>query len=244
MNKRVAVSMVALFLAAGVHTGFAQGRGIGTRIGPTFTTFGGDAESDSKTGFIISGFFIYSFSELVSVDPELAYVRKGGGSTALFVDTDPVTGGILRQNLEWTNDLDYVELHLPVTLRIPARQTAVRARVYAGPAVALELNCSTELSLRVERFSPAGASLDVTSVSESGSCEDESSLGAPLFTSTQSLDFGVILGAGLDVGIGRGAITGDLRFDLGLADIQDGTGGSIKNRAFEILLGYAHYFSG
>jgi hypothetical protein len=244
MSKRVAVSVVALLLAAVAHTGFAQDLGVGGRIGPTFTTFGGDADRDSKTGFIVGGFFIYSFSELVSVYPELSYVRKGASSTRLASGGfDPSTGGFLEHTLEHTTDLDYLELQVPITLTIPAHRIGVR--VYGGPAVALELKCSAEQRLETEAFSPAGTSLGVDSATVSGGCEDESLLhGVPLFTSTKSLDFGLVFGAGIDVGIGKGAITGDFRFDLGLSDIQDGTDGSIKNRAFEILLGYAHYFSG
>jgi hypothetical protein len=100
MSKRVAVSVVALLLAAVAHTGFAQDLGVGGRIGPTFTTFGGDADPDSKTGFIVGGFFIYSFSELVSVYPELSYVRKGASSTRLASGGfDPSTGGFLEHTL-------------------------------------------------------------------------------------------------------------------------------------------------
>ncbi|NIN10003.1 MAG: outer membrane beta-barrel protein [Gemmatimonadales bacterium] len=243
MNKRVAVSVAALLFAASVHTGFSQGPGVGARVGPTFSTFGGDAESGSKTGFIVSGYFIYSISERVSVYPELSYVRKGGTSSGRVLSQDPVRGFFIEETSERTTGLDYLELQVPITMMIPARRTAVSARLYAGPSVAVELKCRTELNLTARTFSPTGPTLDVTSTTESGSCESESQTGGPLFTSTKRLDFGLVLGAGMDVGIGRGAITGDLRYDFGLADIQDGTGGSIKNRAFEILLGYAHYFS-
>ncbi len=244
MKTRVAVSVAALLFAASVQTGFAQTRGVGIRAGPTFTTFGGDAEWESKTGFILSAFFIYSLSERLAVYPELSYVRKGAGSTELSTGQDPVTGLLFEQTLKFTNNLDYVELQVPIALMIPARRTAVRARVYAGPSVALELKCRTDLSAEVQSFSPTGTPLAVVSTSTSGGCADESGrLGGPLFTATKSLDFGLILGAGVDVGVGRGALTGDLRYGFGLADIQDGTGGSIRNRSFVILLGYTHYFS-
>jgi len=242
MSKRIAVSVILLFLAAGAQPGLAQGQGVGGRIGPTFTTFGGDADPDSKTGFIVGGFFIYSFSELVSVYPELSYVRKGAsssGGVGVFIND---RGELVEVTLEHTSNLDYAELQVPITLTIPARWIGVR--VYAGPTVALELNCSAELRFETKTFSPAGTSLGVESSTVSGACEDESPLGGPMFISTKSLDFGLVFGAGLDVGIGKGSIIGDFRFDLGLTDIRDGTGGSVKNRAFEILLGYVHYFSG
>lgn len=245
MNTRVAASVVALLFAASVQTGFAQIRGVGTRVGPTFTTFGGDAEWESKTGIMLSGFFIYSLSEQLAVYPELSYVRKGAGSTERPSGQDPVTGLLFEQTLEFTNDLDYVELQVPIAVMIPARRTAVRARVYAGPSVALEVKCRSDLSAAVQSFSPTGTPLARVSTSTSGGCEDEiGRLGGPLFTATKRLDFGLIFGAGVDVGVGRGALTGDLRYDFGLADIQDGTGGTIRNRAFEVLFGYVHYFSG
>jgi hypothetical protein len=50
MSMRVAVSMIALFLAASAQPGFAQNHGIGGRIGPTITIFASDADWDFKTG--------------------------------------------------------------------------------------------------------------------------------------------------------------------------------------------------
>ena len=242
MSKRTVVSVIALVLAAGVHPGFAQNHGIGGRIGLTFATFGGDVDPNSKTGFVLSGYFIYSFSDRVSVTPELSYVRKGARSRGVGIFFDPSTFVVTEEAIELTTNLDYGRLLAPITLMIPARRFAVRFQ--AGPAIALELRCSGEVKVETERFGPTGTRIGGESATVSGDCGDESPLVWPLGISTKSLDFGLVFGAGMDVRAGPGAITIDLRYDLGLADIHDDTNGSIKNRAFEILLGYVRYFTG
>ena len=239
MNKRVAPSLFALLLVVSRHPAFSQNVGGGGRIGPAFTTFGGEQDTDWKTGFTVGGFFSYNLSEVIGVRPELSYVRKGASWPPVGV----IQGPIEIVTLETTVDLDYLELQVPVTLMTPAHRSGVRARVYAGPTVALELNCGAEW-----RFEGEAPSLGVESSTLRGRCEDESPFGERLFTSTKSLDFGLLVGAGIDVAIGNGAITGDLRYGLGLTNINEGNRnerpfGSIKNRAFEILLGYLHYMS-
>jgi hypothetical protein len=50
-------------------------------------------------------------------------------------------------------------------------------------------------------------------------------------------DFGLQFGGGLSVGVGPGALIGDVRYGLGLTDLYDED--KSKNRAFAFTLGYA-----
>jgi hypothetical protein len=53
------------------------------------------------------------------------------------------------------------------------------------------------------------------------------------------LDFGIILGGGIDYPLGKGILSVDLRYDLGLTKIYAPVyNNSIKNRVFSIFLSY------
>ena len=60
--------------------------------------------------------------------------------------------------------------------------------------------------------------------------------------SYQGNDIGLILGFGVDVGAGGGAVTFDARYEMGLSKIMKGGGGytpDIKNSQFAFLVGYS-----
>jgi hypothetical protein len=80
---------------------------------------------------------------------------------------------------------------------------------------------------------------------ESGSCDEELDLGQgrlPLFGNTKSIDFGVVFGFGADFSAWGGAISTQIRFDLGLSDISEDPEFVIKNRALGFMVAYLHYF--
>ncbi len=56
---------------------------------------------------------------------------------------------------------------------------------------------------------------------------------------TEAIDIGILLGGGLDIRIGGGALTADVRYNLGLIDIDESDATS-RNRAFQVLPGYSY----
>jgi len=57
----------------------------------------------------------------------------------------------------------------------------------------------------------------------------------------KTIDYGLVFGAGLDFPMGRGKITFDLRYSLGLANLaknQVGEDEVTKNRSFQAMIGY------
>ncbi|NIM50715.1 MAG: hypothetical protein GTO22_15930 [Gemmatimonadales bacterium] len=52
-----------------------------------------------------------------------------------------------------------------------------------------------------------------------------------------------MIGVGVDVALGNGAITADIRYNLGLMDIHESTELTLRNRAFQVLVGYVHHLS-
>ena len=59
-----------------------------------------------------------------------------------------------------------------------------------------------------------------------------------VFGATNSIDVGLLFGAGVDVRLGPGMLSGDLRYDLGLTDVTEADW-TLKNRSIETLVGYA-----
>jgi hypothetical protein len=59
------------------------------------------------------------------------------------------------------------------------------------------------------------------------------------FPATNTVDVGLLFGAGIDVRLGPGKVSGDVRYDLGLTDIAE-AGSTLKNRSIEFLLGYVY----
>lgn len=117
--------------------------------------------------------------------------------------------------------LDYLEVPLLLQLNIPAGPAPVNPRLFAGGTVNLELAC------------------DVTDVPDSVAGETDCGESEDVLA-TRSTDFGFLFGGGLDFPAGPGALTVDLRFDLGLSDINDvaGSAAELKNRNFQATAGY------
>jgi hypothetical protein len=113
--------------------------------------------------------------------------------------------------------LNYVQV--PVLVQYHLSQGPVSPRIFAGPALAFESRC---------KISGSEGSVDVEV-----DCED-------LDIATKSTDFSAVFGVGADVRASGFVITGDVRYDLGLSNIDDsGADGSLKNRAWGVFLGAA-----
>ncbi len=112
---------------------------------------------------------------------------------------------------------------VPLTLLIPVEGAPVVPRVYAGPSLAFELNCKLEAT-------EGGLSAEAD-------CDSEE-VGAP----TNSVDYGVFFGGGLDIQAGPGVVTVDVLYNLGLGDIADEDPTDplvdVSNKNIQILAGY------
>lgn len=220
----ITLILIPLFLSPATSA-FAQRHSMGVRLGATIASFGGEVQEildlDSRVGFVGGFAFRYNFGRLGGVQPEILYVVKGA--------TDRIEGFDVQVRIK------YLELQLPVVLMIPV-SGSVRPRVYAGPSVARELSCRVPLDDGFARLTFA--------------CDELLDLGGGgtgvAFTETKGLDFGVVFGGGMDVGAGPGAVTLDVRYDVGITNLNDlpGVDDSLHNRALELLAGYSFYFGG
>lgn len=118
--------------------------------------------------------------------------------------------------------LDYFEV--PLLLRAhPALTGRFLPHVIAGPTIAYNSNCDASLS-------EAGVEATID-------CDDLMPL--------KDWDFGVAMGGGVDMAVGKAFIVLDLRYTLGLSNIDDDSNPSdAKNRAFSIMAGFRYPLGG
>jgi len=118
-----------------------------------------------------------------------------------------------------TIKLDYIEV--PITLHVaPAMEGKVKPRVFAGPFFGFLLSAKD----KAEGFADPA---DNGEVDVKDACK--------------TIEFGLTIGAGVDFGMNKGAVTIDLRYDLGLSEIADSAGGPApnwKNSGIFAMLGY------
>lgn len=218
------LTLFAFALVFVTGSAFAQtGMRAGVKAGVDFANLGGDTEQlfetslDNKTGFSAGAFFGFDLQRMFRLQLEGQYVQKGAKATL---------GGN-----EYKVKLDYIEFMVPLTVLVPT-QGSVTPRFYVGPAVGIEASC---------KFSG-----DFGGGSESLDCGSEELLQQGIDAQTKSVDFGIFFGGGVDFGVGPGALTLDVLYNLGLSDINDVPDAteSVKNQNIQIMAGYAFMLGG
>jgi hypothetical protein len=209
MKKLITGLSAALALAAFTMPAYGQGVSIGAKLGASLADLGGDIEdTDIRTGFAGGAALGIDLGMITGLQLELLYVQKGAEFSDV-IDGVPVNV---------TAKLAYVEVPVLFNVVVPVPNSPIQPRFFGGPAISLELSCDFEAEANGE--------------SEEADCED---VEAP----TKSVDFGLVFGGGVDFAVGTGAVTVDGRYNLGLTNIlDDDSGDEVKNRSFQILVGY------
>jgi hypothetical protein len=190
----------------------AQSPTIGFKLGPSFSTLSSDEDEGQKTltKFTGGGFIRFDMGNF-GLQPELMYVSKG----AKFSDVED------GMAFEGSLQLDYIEI--PVLFVLPFGTGAGMApHVYAGPAFAFEAGCS---------FGFSGGGFNV-----SADCDD----GDGEFTGDRrKLDVGAMIGGGISVPMGPGAVLLEARYNFGLINLIKDSNETLRNRSGAVLVGYS-----
>jgi hypothetical protein len=112
--------------------------------------------------------------------------------------------------------LDYLEIPVLVKIIFPS-PGGVNPYLFAGPAVAIKVSGKVKAEFAGE--------------SDEEDIED-----------MKSTDFGLVIGAGVDFGfgaLGKGTLSVDIRYSLGLSTISDFEGDDVKNGAFSLMVGFS-----
>ncbi|GAH00873.1 unnamed protein product, partial [marine sediment metagenome] len=125
---------------------------------------------------------------------------------------------ILGDTLKIWIKLDYLEIPVLAKIIVPT-PGGVKPCLFAGPVLALKLSGKMKAEY-------AGESVEED-------IEDED---------MKSTDFGLVIGAGLDFGLGvsgMGKLTVDIRYSLGLSTISTFEGDDVKNGVFSLMVGFS-----
>lgn len=121
-------------------------------------------------------------------------------------------------------DLNYIQIPLLLMARLGSRESPIYPILYAGPQVAFETRCQV-----------TGES---EGVSLSLGCDD------PLLDGeleTNQTEYGVVFGGGFEVLYSRLTVQLDVRYQLGLTnlnDAEDASDVSVKSRLWSFMLGF------
>ena len=214
---RKAVFVLVALSTMGIEPALAQTPiDIGIRGGVNLSDLDIENEStDALTGFVGGGFATFHLGQIFFLQPEVLYSQKGATMHGL-VSSRPTDIDVR---------LDYLEVPLLFGTEFFLRDFPITPRLYAGPTINFELSCDLEATIE-------GADVSVE-------CSDDES-----GVSTKSPDFGVIFGGAAGLGIQRFKLWLDVRYQLGLTNIDDfsddGSGDpapTAKNRAWQFFLG-------
>jgi hypothetical protein len=111
---------------------FAQMQ-LGLKAGGNIANINGDdaGNPDSKFGFCAGGFFMYQFSPMFAVQPEVYYTMKGAKEKGI------VNIGGQDVTVDQTLTLDYIEIPVLIKLIIPVTGSNINPAIFAGPFVGI-----------------------------------------------------------------------------------------------------------
>jgi len=173
--------------------------------------------SDVKVGFIGGAFLTYSISDMLSIQPEILFVMKGGK----FVEEISLPPPFGVMDTHYDLRLNYLEIPVLIKFNLLMGES-FKPSIFAGGYFAIE----------------AGG----TAAVEFAGSKAEQSIDPFKYT-----DCGLIFGAGVDMRLGTVKLTVDVRYDLGLRDaftvnttlndIQKIR--QVKTRSASIVIGYS-----
>lgn len=200
MHKRASsVVLSALLVAAVAAPAAGQGVGIGGAGGLNLSDLGlspGPVQPQkNRDGFTIGTMLPLDFApgSLFGLRFGLYYSQKGATVTRA------------SDGAQVALDLDYLEIPFLAQLNVPVGGIPLQPRLYGGSSVGLNVTCGL------------GAPLDGP-ITGSG-CADPAKQEFVVKTSTA--DFGIVLGGGLDITTGPGAVSLDARYRSGLTAASD-----------------------
>lgn len=191
---------------------------VGGRLGGAMANLSGDGVSDdasSRIGFSVGAFADISVGEAFSIQPEVLFATKGTEAES-EVGGETITSG---------TKLSYIQVPVTAKYSMPMSGSSIQPYLFAGPSIAFNLGCTV--------YSDAEGAEDQDCAEASGSEEDV----------VETIDFSLLGGVGAGFAVGNGTASIDVRYDLGLTNVNVAPEGEeapdAKNRAFSVTLGYS-----
>ncbi|MCP4752318.1 MAG: PorT family protein, partial [Proteobacteria bacterium] len=176
-------------------------------------------DNESKTYFGFGAFMAIHVNESFSIQPELLYMKKG----TVFSESEVVVyeGVPITVTMETESKATFLEIPILLKLSVPT-EGKVSPSFFAGPAIAFTMSAKDKITLT------ASAMGESYSESEEVDTKDE----------TASMDFGLVLGGGVNFLLTNVKLSVDGRYTLGMSDLADDSDYvEVKVRTFSIMVG-------
>ncbi len=202
----------------GVELGFKGGLNLAKTSGETYIDDLGDVEFESKAGIGLGAFISININQYFAIQPEILYMQKGGQKDMpLLID---VGGGqLVNVDVEMDANLNYLEIPILAKVKVPTG-SSITPFFIVGPAVAFNIDAEAEITV----------SADINGYFEESAKED-------IKDEITDTDLGIIFGGGAEFGLGAVNIFFDVRYNIGMLNIDDIGVNDIKNRAISFMTG-------
>jgi hypothetical protein len=168
---------------------------------------------NTRSGLALGAFLDIGLGGVFSVQPEVLYVQKG----TKYIDVE--------DDVDVTIKLTYIEVPVLLKANLAPEAMGVKPSLYAGPVFSFESKCEID-------------GTDGT-VAVTVDC-NQADLFDGMEVETKSMDFGGVIGGGIEIPFGSAVVVGDARYTLGFTNINDtpmAMGVKIKNRTWAFLVG-------
>jgi hypothetical protein len=184
----------------------------------------------TRTGFIIGGFYRFDLNNHLAIQPEAYYSMKG--TKVGSVETYEYLGGTVTEAYDYNLKLNYLEIPVLLKYKIPTRGK-LKPNLFLGPCMAFKLSARLTGSYKYEEnYAYPGES---GYVSYTGNIDEE-------LDEVKTTDFGLIIGAGVDIEMGSSSLVIEARYNWGLTGLSkfaDASDPGAKNAAFTLMMGIA-----
>ncbi len=230
--KRLSVMVLVMVLGL-VFTQDLHPKGFGIKSGANFANVYNVEDSidyKTKTGFIVGGFYRFDLDNHLAIQPEAYFSMKG--TKVGYEETYDSYGSRITETYEYTFKFNYLEIPILLKYKIPTSRK-LKPNLFVGPCMAFKLSARLTGSYKYEdNYAYTG---DSGYNSYAAEVDEE-------LDDIKTTDFGLVMGAGLDIEMGSSSLVIEARYNLGLTGLSkfaDASDPVAKNYAFTLMLGIA-----
>lgn len=241
---------------------FSQSR-IGFKAGANFSNYGitseakNDWNSNLTPGFQVGVFYGFDFGGMFGVQLEAMYSRRGTAyrskvdmAYAISIDqSNPNNQTITLASGETTYKEHISYLDFPLLFRYNMRGRAIRPYFAAGPQLGFALSATrkdqlVDGTISTHQYFPVENQYILEPISSRSDFHTfdnaRMEIGNGRNDEIISADFGILIGAGLEIELDFGSLLLDARYYLGMSNISNSADPAfaIKNRSLMINIGY------
>lgn len=236
---------------------------IGFKAGANFSNYGitseakNDWNSNLTPGFQVGAFYGIEFGGMFGVQLEAMYSRRGTAyrskidmSYAISIDdSNPNNQTITLATGETTYKEHISYLDFPLLFRYNMRGRGIRPYLTAGPQLGFALSATrkdqlVDGTISTHQYFPVENQYllePITSTSDFHTFDNaRMEIGSGRNDEIISADFGIVLGAGLEIELDFGSLLIDARYYMGMSNISNSAdpAQAIRNRSLMVNVGY------